>query len=137
MTRAQAEAFITLALQLQPKFNVRHKRFRQMELFVLHRAVEHTVARVPLTVGEAADLANISPSHMTRIVASLEAEKYVRCSRNTADKRQILLEATDAGLRFLADFFKALVADSACLQTLCDALSDWDIVPTRLPPALT
>jgi DNA-binding MarR family transcriptional regulator len=57
----------------------------------------------PLTLGTLATAEGVRPPTMTRIVAALEEAGLVTRTAGPRDRREILVEATDAGKQLLAD----------------------------------
>jgi len=63
-----------------------------------------------LRLQELADLAELSGSHMTRIVGGLTKDGYVEKSRNPEDGRGIDVQITKAGLKRLRDAYPVHLA---------------------------
>ncbi len=55
----------------------------------------------PRTIGELASAEQVTAPTMTRLVAGLEAEGYVRRRADRADRRAVLVSATEKGRRAL------------------------------------
>jgi DNA-binding MarR family transcriptional regulator len=58
-------------------------------------------ARGPLSAGELAALERVQPPSMTKIIAGLEERGLVRRQTHPHDKRQAIIEITDAGRALL------------------------------------
>jgi DNA-binding MarR family transcriptional regulator len=63
-----------------------------------------------LRLRELADLAELSGSHMTRIIGDLTKDGYVEKSRNPEDGRGIDVQITKAGLKRLRDAYPVHLA---------------------------
>ena len=63
-----------------------------------------------LRVRELADLADLSGSHMTRIIGDLAKSGFVLKNRNPEDGRGIDVQITDAGLKRLRDAYPVHLA---------------------------
>ena len=61
-------------------------------------AIDH---RGPLTLGELAAFENVRPPSITRIVAALEAERWVERTTDPDDRRVTTVQTTDRGRREL------------------------------------
>jgi DNA-binding MarR family transcriptional regulator len=64
-------------------------------------ALSVIVFRGPLTLGALAEAEQVRPPTMSRIVAGLEREGYVRRATDAADRRRAHLHATAAGRRLM------------------------------------
>lgn len=75
----------------------------------------------PRNIGRLADLEQVSPAAMTKMVDGLEADGMVERHRSTSDRRVVIVEATDAGRRSLEEMRAARVESLAqILATLPD-----------------
>ncbi|MFD0361413.1 MarR family winged helix-turn-helix transcriptional regulator [Nocardia sp. GCM10030253] len=90
------------------------KAFDPVRVGVLQLAVEHG----PLRAGEVAERLSALPSSITRHVKALTDAGLVHTQADPADRRAVLLEATDAGRAELRQFldvgaqvFGAVIAD--------------------------
>jgi DNA-binding MarR family transcriptional regulator len=69
----------------------------------------------PLTLGALARAERVRSPTMTGIVQALEVDGLVRRTPGTADRRTVLIEATDRGRRLLDEARRRRVADLAAL----------------------
>jgi DNA-binding MarR family transcriptional regulator len=64
----------------------------------------HTLAKHgPMSAGELATCEKVQPPSMTKVLATLEERALVRREVSTADRRQVILAITDAGVAVLED----------------------------------
>lgn len=83
-------------------------------------ALSVVVFRGPLTLGALAEAEGVRPATMTNIVTGLELGGYVQRLPNTADRRSVLIEATDTGNRTLQ------AARRRRIDAIAERLSDLD-----------
>jgi DNA-binding MarR family transcriptional regulator len=75
----------------------------------------------PQTIGRLADLEQVSPAAMTKMIDGLEADGLVRRRRSTTDRRVVIVEATAPGKRSLERMRSTRVESLAqILQRLTD-----------------
>jgi DNA-binding MarR family transcriptional regulator len=55
----------------------------------------------PMSAGELANRERVQPPSMTKVLANLEERELVRRAAHPSDKRQAIIEITDAGLALL------------------------------------
>jgi DNA-binding MarR family transcriptional regulator len=63
----------------------------------------HILHRGAARPGEIAAAERLQPQSLTRVIAELEAERMITRSRDEQDRRQYVLELTEAGARALAE----------------------------------
>ena len=61
------------------------------------------VAHGPFTPGELAAREHVQPPSMTRTIQALEADGLVQRTEHPTDRRQVLVEATEAGREYVAE----------------------------------
>ena len=61
------------------------------------------VAHGPFTPGELAAREHVRPPSMTRTIKALETDGLVRRTEHPTDRRQVLVEATEAGREYVAE----------------------------------
>lgn len=67
----------------------------------------HLARKGPLTAGELAGLDRVQPQSLTRTLSALETDGYVVRTAGRLDRRQAVLEITDAGAAALAHNVRA------------------------------
>jgi DNA-binding MarR family transcriptional regulator len=89
-------------------------------------ALSVIVFRGPLTLGALAEAEQVRPPTMSRIVAGLEKDGYVRRARDASDGRRAHLHATPAGRRLMEKGRRRRVAELArWLEALSPPELEW------------
>ncbi len=104
----------------------RHLRRELLPLGVtaVQAALLHAIRTHPAAgVRKLAEREGVSPPRVTAALDRLEADGLVRRSRSATDRRRVVLEVTDAGLRVLRS---ARRRRTAWLSTRLDRLDDRD-----------
>lgn len=81
----------------------------------------HILRRGAATAGQIASIEHLQPQSLTRVIAELEAADLITRSRDERDRRQYVLEITDAGRQALAADMRAR---DEWLAAAMDELSD-------------
>lgn len=79
------------------------------------------LAQGPRTLGELAELQSVSSPTMSNSVTAMAERGWVRRTRDTEDRRKVLIELTDEGCQVLQDIKQQVIAEGA---KLCPALTD-------------
>ena len=90
---------VPLPLRLHRMFaahdRVRARWRRELDLSAYEQVVLHHVCLMPLTIGELGRSVALSPAAMTGLSDRLELSGHVERSRDSRDRRRVVLRATD------------------------------------------
>ena len=80
-----------------------------------HRCLELIERNGGLTAGQLAELSGLSTGAVTTVLDRLERVGYVRRTRDSSDRRRVLVEVTPAGHQLGGEIFGPLIADSRAM----------------------